>query len=489
MANFDLVIRGGTVVTASDSVVADVGVKDGVIEAVARNLGPGTREIGAGGLLVLPGGVDSHCHIEQKSSIGMETADDFYSGTASAACGGTTTIMPFAPQMPGQSLRTVVQDYRARGDAKAVIDYAVHLIVSDPTEQVLGQELPALIADGYTSFKIYMTYDAMKLDDRQILEVLAVARREGALVMVHAENNECLAYLSDLLIRAGHTEPRYHATARPMPVEREATHRVISLAEVMDVPILIVHVSGIEAAEQIRWAKTRGLRVYAETCPQYLFLSEDDLDKPGLEGAKFMCSPPPRDKGNQEKLWRAIQTGLFDVFSSDHAPYRYAGTDGKLMDGPNTTFKRIANGVPGLEVRLPLLFHGGVGAGRIDLGTFVALTSTNPAKMYGLHPRKGTIAVGSDADIAIWDAAKEVTITHAMLHDAMDYTPYEGMTVKGWPVITISRGDVVCENGELTAAKGRGLFLPCAKPASAAPSGRLVTAFNAAAGRMEGAGA
>src|SRR6266567_2558407 len=308
MEAYDLVIRNGTIVTASDTVRCDVGIRSGVIATLGDGLPAGAREIDAGGKLVLPGGVDSHCHIEQQSSNGILCADDFYSATVAAAFGGTTTVIPFAAQHRGQSLRQVVVDYHAAAAPKAVIDYAFHLIISDPSEQVLGQELPALIRDGYTSFKVYMTYDLLRLDDRQMLDILALARREGAFVMVHAENHDMIAWLAD----------------------------------------------------------------------------------------------PPRDKAGQEAVWRGLANGTFQVLSSDHAPYRYDET-GKLPKGDKTTFKDTANGVPGIELRVPLLFSEGVGKGRIDLNRFVALTATNHAKLYGLYPRKGTIAVGSDADIAIWD--------------------------------------------------------------------------------------
>jgi dihydropyrimidinase len=382
--------------------------------------------------------------------------------------------MPFAYQQKGASLRAAVEEYRARARDKAATDYAIHLVVSDPTPQVVGQELPALINDGYTSFKIYLTYDSLKLDDREVLEVLAVARRERAMVMVHAENHEAIGWLTERLELAGHTAIRHLATSRPMPVEREATHRAISLAELVDVPILIVHVSGRDAVEQIKWAQGRGLRVFAETCPQYLFLSEDDLTVDGFEAAKYMCCPPPRDKANQEALWQALAAGVFQVFSSDHAPYRFDAADGKQLHGTEAGFGKVPPGVPGLETRLPLLFSEGVGKGRIDLNQFVALTATTPAKLYGLYPRKGTIAIGADADIAVWDADREVTISNALLHHAVDYTPYEGMTVRGWPVTTISRGEVVWRDDQVLARPGRGRFLPCDKPALAAPRGRTV---------------
>ena len=487
MAEFDLVLRKAMVATAADTFSADIGIKDGRISALGAALGAGQREIDVAGRIVTPGGIDSHCHIEQKSGAGVMTADDFFTGTRSAACGGTTTIIPFAAQHRGMSMRQVVKDYHACAEPKACVDYAFHLILTDPTEQVLGQELPALIRDGYTSFKIYMTYDALKLDDRQILDVLSLARREGAFVMVHAENHEVISWLSERLISTGHTQPKFHAMAHVKTAEREATHRAISLAELVDVPILIVHVSSGEAIEQIRWAQGRGLKIYGETCPQYLFLTEDDLDRPGFEGAKYMCSPPPRDEANQELVWRGLCNGAFQVFSSDHAPYRYNDPEGKMKHGHHAHFKKVANGVPGLEVRLPLLFSEGVGKGRLTLNEFVALTATNAAKLYGLYPRKGTIAVGSDADLVVWDADREVTITQSLLHDAMDYTPYEGKKVKGWPAITFLRGQAVWENGAFKGAAGKGQFLKCDISPAARPLGRHVTAFDPVSGRLAGA--
>ena len=312
--------------------------------------------------------------------------------------------------------------------------------------------------------------------------MLAVARRERALVMVHAENHDVISWLSEKLLAAGHSAPRFHAVAHAPIAEREATSRAISLAELVDVPILIVHVSAREAMEQIRSAQARGLKVYGETCPQYLFLTHDDLDRPGFEGAKYMCSPPPRDKANQEEIWRGIETGVFEVFSSDHAGYRYDDPEGKMKHGRNAPFKKVANGVPGLEVRLALLFSEGVGKGRIDLPRFVALTATNAAKLYGLYPRKGTLAVGSDADLAIWDAGKEVTIAQAMLHDAMDYTPYEGRKIRGWPVTTLVRGELVAQGGKFVGAAGRGRFLKCDVSPATRPLERRAIAFDPATG-------
>ena len=464
MSGFDLIIRNGTVVTASDLMRCDIGVRDGKVVALAEHLEDARQIIDATGKHVLPGGVDGHCHLDQPMSDGSRMADDFASGTIAAACGGTTTVIPFACQTKGCSIIAAVEDYHRRADGKALVDYAFHLIVTDPGPRVLREELPQLIADGYTSFKIYMTYDDLKLNDRQILEVLALAKREGAMAMIHAENSDCIAWLTALLESTGHTAPRFHAAARPMAVEREATHRAIALSELTAAPILIVHVSGREAVEQIQWAQNHGLRIYAETCPQYLYLTADDLGREGFEGAKCICSPPPRDQANQQIIWDALASGVFQVFSSDHAPFRFNDAQGKMIKGANAPFRYVPNGVPGIETRLPLLFDG-VSKGRISINQFVALTATNVAKIYGLYPRKGTIAVGSDADMVIWDAEREVTVTNAMLHHNVDYTPYEGMRIKGWPLVTLSRGETVYADGKPQGERGRGQFLKCDLPA------------------------
>jgi dihydropyrimidinase len=455
---FDLTLRNATVATASDTFEGDIGVADGRIAAIGKGLAPGMRDIDASGKLVLPGGVDSHCHVEQLSSTGKICADDFYTATVAAAFGGTTTIIPFAAQHRGNSIVTVVDDYAKRAAEKAVIDYGFHLIIADPNERALNVELPAVIRRGITSFKVYMTYDLLRLMDDQLLDVLAVADRERALVMVHAENHEIIKWIAKRLLERGHKAPKFHMTSHDPLAEAEATSRVISLSRLLDVPVLIVHVSGIEAVHTIRAARTLGARVYAETCPQYLFLEASDADRPGLEGAKWCCSPPPRDKASQEAVWTGLKDGTLQVFSSDHAPYRFDET-GKLPKGDQTTFKDMANGVPGLQVRLPLLFSEGVGKGRISLNQFVALTATNHARMYGLHPRKGTIAVGADADLAIWEPEKAVTLTAAMMKDNVGYTPYEGRSVNGWPTTVISRGRVVVEGGELKVTRGSGEFV------------------------------
>ena len=449
---FDTIIRGGTIVTASDIFTADIGITGGRIAALADTLVDATEIIDATGLLVMPGGIDSHVHLDQPGGPGVVMADNFDTGTRSAAVGGNTMVLPFCLQQKGQTLREALMTYQAKAAGNCHVDVAFHLIVTDPTPQVLGQELPALIAEGYTSIKIFMTYDDLKLADREILEVLSVAHEHHALVMVHCEGYDAIRFLTDRLEQQGKTAPFYHGPSRPKAVEREATHRAISFAEIVETPVMIVHVSNREAMEEIRRAQQRGLAVYGETCPQYLVLTEKDMDRAGMEGAKYVCSPPPRDTESQIACWEGLQQGVFEVFSSDHCPYRYEDEAGKLAPRGKQSFRYVPNGIPGIATRMPILFSEGVVKGRIDLNRFVALTSTNHAKRYGLYPQKGTIAVGSDADLVLWDAKREVTITHSLLQDGCDYTPYEGLAVTGWPVRTILRGRSLTINGapELT---------------------------------------
>jgi dihydropyrimidinase len=451
--SFDTIIRGGTVVTASDTVLCEVGIRDGRIVALGDSLGDAAEIIDATGLLVMPGGIDSHVHLDQDGAPGIVMADNFETGTRSAAVGGNTTVLPFCLQQKGQSLREALAAYQAKAEGNCYTDIALHLIVTDPTPQVLGQELPALIAEGYTSIKIFMTYDDMKLADREILDVLDVARQHGALVMVHAEGYDAIRFLTERLERNGQTTPFFHGPSRPIPVEREATHRAISFAEIVDTEAMIVHVSNRAAMEEIRRAQQRGLKIYGETCPQYLVLTERDMDRPGMEGAKYVCSPPPRDSDSQAACWEGLQQGVFEVFSSDHCPYRYEDEAGKGAPKGKQSFRYVPNGIPGIATRMPILFSEGVVKGRIDLNRFVALTSTNHAKRYGLYPQKGTIAVGSDADIVLWDPRRQVSITHALLQDGCDYTPYEGLAITGWPVRTILRGRTLMHEGTVAQAR------------------------------------
>ena len=469
---FDLVIRGGTAFIAEKAIACDIGIRNGRIAERGTNLSA-ARSVDARGKLVLPGGVDSHCHVEQISSFGVLCADDFYSATVSAAHGGTTTIIPFCAQHRGDKLDEVLADYHERARTKAVIDYGFHLIIANPDHKTLTADLPRAIAAGIRSFKVFTTYDRMLLHDDQILDVMAVARRHGALVMVHAENHGMISWLAGRMLKQKNTLPRYHFICHTRGAEAEAIARVIALAELVDCPIMIVHVSTVEGIEVIREARARGLRVYGETCPQYLFLTAKDIDRPGVLGAAFCCSPPPRDAAAQEACWRGLKDGSLDVYSSDHAPYRMDAS-GKLPKGDHTTFKDLANGVPGLELRLPLLFTFGYKAGRITLKEFVELTATRHARAYGLYPQKGVIEIGSDADLAIWDPDMKVRITRELVHDNTGYTPYEGRELTGWPVTVLSRGEIIVENGTLHAMRGRGQFLPRKASDALRPAGRQV---------------
>ncbi len=457
--NYDLIIAGAEVATAADVTRMDIGIRSGRVATLGLDLGTAARTIDAAGLLALPGGVDSHVHIAQPSGPGIEMADDFLSGTRAAAFGGNTTILPFCLPEAGQTLRQAVEAYHAKAKGQCHVDVSFHLIVNRTDPQTLGQDLPALLEAGHTSFKVFMTYPDMALTDRQILDVMAVAKRHGAMVMVHAENEDAIEFLRDQAEADNQTGPYYHAATRPVPVEREATHRAITLAEIAGVPLTIVHVSNGESLDEIRRARRRGARVYAETCPQYLTLTAVDLDRSGFEGAKYVCSPPPRDLKEQTACWAGIEQGDFELYSSDHCPFRFADPAGKRAPGAEQSFRNIPNGIPGIETRLPILFSEGVVKGRIDLTRFVAITATNHARLYGLYPRKGTIAVGSDADIVLWDPTLQRTIRQADLHHGSDYTPWEGFAVTGWPVMTILRGQVIVEAGTLADSARHGQHL------------------------------
>jgi dihydropyrimidinase len=470
---YDIVIREGRVATASDVFDADVAIAGESIAAIGRGLVSGKREINARGKLVLPGGVDSHAHIEQLSAAGIMNADTFESATTSAAFGGTTTVISFAAQHVGMKLPQVLAGYHALARRGAVVDYAFHMIIADPTPETLANDIPALVKDGHASIKIFMTYDRLKIDDEPLLDILVAARQSGAMLCAHAENHGIIAWMVKRLLARGYAHPKYHAISHARFSEADAFNRLIGMAALVDQPIMIFHVSTAEGAKVIRDARGQGLKVFAETCPQYLFLTAEDLNKPGAEGAKWMCSPPPRSAADQEALWKALALGDLQTVSSDHAPYRF-DESGKLRAGPNPNFKQVANGLPGLEVRLPLLFDAMVAKGRLGLEKFVDLTATAPAKIYNLHPRKGSIAVGADADIAIWDPAREVTLSDAMVHDLAGYTPYAGRTVRGWPVTVLSRGRVVIADERRLAEPGSGRFIARSGGEAAKPTGRLV---------------
>jgi dihydropyrimidinase len=479
MADYDVLIRGGTIGTATAVFEADIGIVGDSIAAIGRRLGPGRREIDANGKLVLPGGVDAHAHIEQLSGMGVANADTFESATGAAALGGTTTVVCFAAQHRGKSLAKVVEDYHVLAKRGAVIDYALHMILADPNPTVLAEELPPLVKSGHASIKLFMTYQHTAVDDEQLLETLVAARENRALVCVHAENNGMISWMGRRLVERGYRDPRFHGPHHPRLCESEAIYRLAAFSELVDQPVIVYHVSTAEGAKVIREARGRGVKMFAETCTQYLTLTVDDLVKLGLDGAKWICSPPLRWKSDQEALWQALELGDLQFISSDHAPYRFDDT-GKLRAGPDPSFKEIANGMPGLELRLPLLFDAMVSKGRYGIERFVEWTATAPARMYGLGPRKGQIAVGSDADICIWDAKRRTTISDADVHDNTGYTPYAGRTIEGWPVTVLRRGEVIADDGKVKAAAGSGVFLPRQAGEAAVPTGRLSPEFDEA---------
>jgi dihydropyrimidinase len=479
METYDVIIRGGTVATAVDTMNADVAIQGETIAAIGKGLGEARREIDASGKLVLPGGVDTHAHIEQVSSSGIINADTFETATKSAAYGGTTSVISFACQHRGDSLAQVYADYSALAKKGAVIDYSFHLLVTDATPQLLEEDLPALVSQGNRSIKVFMTYDLMNVGDEALLDVLLKARELKALVAVHAENHGMISWMSKRLVERGYTAPKFHAISHPRASEPEAFQRLIACAELIDQPIIIYHVATAEGARVIREARGRGAKVFAETCTQYLFLTAEDIDKPGNAGAKWVCSPPLRTEADQAALWQALDLGDLQIVTSDHSPFAFDET-GKLVAGNDPTFKQIPNGMPGLETRLPMLFDAMVSQGRYGINAFVKWTATDPARIYGLAPRKGTIAIGADADIAIWDPDKRVTLSDEAVQDNTGYTPFAGRTLQGWPVTVLRRGEVIVDGAPCSAAPGSGRFLAREPGWATEPTGRLAPEFDAA---------
>jgi dihydropyrimidinase len=448
-------IKNGTVVTASDRYRGDVLVEDEKVAVIGTALDlHADTIIDASGKYVLPGGIDVHTHLDMPFG-GTTSADDFESGTRAAAFGGTTSIVDFAIQYRGQTLHHALETWAKKADGKAVIDYGFHMIITQLDDQVEA-EMDQLVSEGVTSFKLFMAYPGVfMLDDASIFKALLRTGKNGGSICMHAENGGVIDVLVQRALAEGKTRPRYHALTRPPRAEAEATHRAIALAEIADVPVYIVHLSSAEALEMVTEARDRGLPVYAETCPQYLFLSYDNYEEPGFAGAKYVMSPPLREKATQDHLWRGLAFNDLQVISTDHCPF--CMKEQKEL-GAND-FSKIPNGAPGIETRMSLVYDGGVAAGRISLNRFVELTSTSPAKIFGLFPRKGTIAPGSDADIVVFDPTRRITLSASTLHMNVDYNPYEGREVTGAIDTVLSRGRLVIENGKFVGRAGAGAFL------------------------------
>src|SRR5881275_668200 len=455
-----VLIKGGRIITAADDYVGDIYVEGERISLIGESLDvQAERVIDAAGKYVLPGCVDPHTHLDMPFG-GTTTIDDVESGQTAAAFGGTTCHVDFIIQPPGSTFGDAIEDWRSKANGKQVIDMGYHMAVTDLREGGTLEELASLPDQGITSYKLFMAYKgALMVDDETLYRTMEVAAKTGALVMVHAENGDVIDVLVKEALEAGHTEPLYHALSRPPEAEGEATNRAIQLARLAGAPLYVVHVTCREAVEPIARARDKGWDVWGETCTQYFFNSLDDIAKPDFEGAKYVYSPPVRDKSNWDVLWNAVRTDILSAISTDHCAFLW---DGQKTLGEDD-FSKIPNGAPGLEDRLKMIHEFGVRAGRISLNRMVELLSTNPAKLFGLYPRKGTIAVGSDADIVVFDPEKRLTITAANQRSKTDYNLYEGTEVTGSPEIVLLRGNVLVEGDELVAEPGIGQFVARAR--------------------------
>ncbi len=449
----DLVIKDGTIVTSTTSFQADIGVIDGTIALIGRNLS-GDSVINASGMYVMPGGVDPHTHLELPF-MGSVSADDFRTGTVAAACGGTTTIIDFAIQGTGQTLREALDIWLAKADGKAAIDYGMHVAIGDMDDERMA-EMGDMVDVGVPSFKVFMAYKgSFMVDDETLFRSLLRAKEVGGLICVHAENGDVLNYLINKHVAEGKTAPIWHALSHPPEAEAEATHRAVVFAGMTDAPLYVVHMTCADALEALRSGRAKGFKVYGETCPQYLMFSMEKYKEPDFEGSKYVMSPPLREQGNPEALWRGLSSGDLQSVGTDHCPFNFVGQ----KDMGINDFSKIPNGMPGIETRLPLMYHFGVNAGRFSINRFVELVATGPARLFGLLPRKGTVAIGADADLVIWDPNREHLLTKENLHMNVDYSPYEDIKVRGYPALVLQRGKVIVKDNEFVGEVGSGQFL------------------------------
>ncbi len=449
---YDLVISNGTLVTSEATAAADLGISAGKIAAIGVGL-TGREKLDAIGMLVLPGAIDEHVHLQMPVGE-FSSSDDFYTGTVAAACGGTTTVIDFVEPKPEQPLIEALVDRRAEADGRVVVDYGLHMTLSRTDDETLAQ-VPLCIDAGAASFKLYMAYEGLRLDDGDLLRVLAVLRDHGGRVLVHAENHHAIAYLIAQALAEGRTGPENHPLTRPDLMEAEAIHRLLSLTHVTRTPLVLAHLSCALGLGEVRAARARGTAVWVETCPQYLLLDEKEYHRPGFEGAKFVMAPPPRTKADRAALWAGLAAGEVNTVATDHCPFFYETQKVRGRDD----FSRIPGGAPGVETRLSLLYTHGVLSGQITLERWVEVCCTAPARHFGLAPRKGTLSVGADADVVIFDPERRVTLSVESLHQNVDYCPYEGWEVQGYPVMVLSRGEVIVRNGEFIGTAGRGCFL------------------------------
>ncbi len=456
-------IKGGRVVTAIDDYVGDVLIEGGRVEAIGRSLDAEDAEVhDAAGLLVMPGGVDVHVHMETPMGNGIETCDSFESGTRSAAFGGTTTIVDFAQQFKGESPKRALDRRLEAAEPQCCVDYGFHSILTDVTPEALS-ELPDMVEkDGVSSIKLYMAYpDMLMVDDAAIYRTMRRVGDHGGMVNLHAENGVVIQAMIEEALAAGNTSPKYHQLTRPEILEGEATHRVIRIAELAEVPVYIVHLSAKEALEAVVEARDRGIHAFAETCPHYLFLDKSEYERPGFDAAKFVMTPPLRDRDCQDALWRGLKFDDLQIVSTDHCPFCFNEKAQGLLKSKQVgkdDFSKIPNGAPGVEFRLPLLYDGGVVGGRINLNRFVQLMSTAPAKMFGLFPQKGTIAVGSDADLVLFDPDQTHILSAETHHSNVDYSLFEGREVRGKVAKVFLRGELIVDGDEWRGRAGMGRY-------------------------------